>query len=62
MIGVVGQHLFSPKSAGVFLRADEVEDRALVAAFRELQKRAAKPVGDAAEPPSVGEGVEKEIG
>ena len=55
LIGVVSQHLFGAKPAGAFLRLDEVRERSLGAAYRELLQRPSVATADG------GEGVEKEL-
>lgn len=55
-IGIVSHHLFSPKrSGGIFIRLDEVDEKAIVKAYRELQKQTP------AEEESETEGVVKEL-
>ena len=57
-VGVVADHLFrSRKVSGVFLRMDELEDRAFAKAYRELQKQKSPE----AVPEDDDEGVVKEL-
>ena len=54
-IGVVSAHLFSAKKQqGVFIRADELDDNAIVKAYRDLQKQKVTEEGEE-------EGVVKEL-
>jgi hypothetical protein len=53
-IGIVAHHLFSGKSAGVFLRLDTIDEKAIAKAYREVQKQ---PEPQETE----GEGVLKEL-
>lgn len=54
-IGIVSHHLFAPKAAqGVFLRLDELDEKQIVKAWRDLRKR---PVEEETE----AEGVMKEL-
>ena len=55
-ISAVSHHLFKPKAGGVFLRLDEVEERSLAKAYRELMKQVRPADGEEAE------GVVKELG
>ena len=54
-VSAVSHHLFKPKSAGVYLRLEEVEERSLARAYRELMKQVRPPEEEA-------EGVVKELG
>jgi hypothetical protein len=54
-IGIVSHHLFSPKTApGAFLRVEELDEKKIAKAYRELRKRPAEEPGE-------GEGVVKEL-
>ncbi|HWE97328.1 MAG TPA: hypothetical protein VG269_25445 [Tepidisphaeraceae bacterium] len=55
-VGIAAHHLFSPKqSQGVFLRMDDIDEKAIAKAWRDLKKQAA-PAEDVE-----GEGVMKEL-
>jgi excinuclease UvrABC nuclease subunit len=55
-VGVVSYHLFSPKATqGVFLPLDSIDEKAVVKAFRNLQKQKKDEVGEETE------GVTKEL-
>jgi len=54
-VAIVTYHLFSPKNApGVFLRIDELDDRAIAKAYRDLMKQASPEEEE-------GEGIIKEL-